>query len=493
MWRLERAIFGVMATSTVAIATVGFLWQPAKAAVPDEVSYSRDIAPILQRSCESCHRTGGVAPMPLSSYEQVRPWARAIKQRTGVGPHAGVMPPWYMEKNIGIQRYKNDPSLSDEEVALIAKWVDIGAPQGNPADMPPPRTYDNGQGWTIGTPDLIVKTRDIVVKANSPDWWGSLPPVPIPLDEDRYVVAVQVKEVNNVDAKSNSERTTVGGRFVVHHMIWQTRVVSGGAAGLPEDDDPSSDAFLQNGTVKGDAEVTPWPTHEVGRNADAFDITSAQLLRAHSTFFALSAHLHSNGSDTTAHLEIAFKFAPKGFVPEYQRAFTFVGNNVDIDVKAMETGQQLHAYAVLPDNAKIMSFEPHLHAAGMRMCLEAIWGHTIQTLTCAGYDHNWVPVYPYADDYQPLLPKGTILHAIGYMDNSPSNKNEPDPRNWQGSGNRTVGANMFVAMVYRLPLTDEQFRREMAERREKRELTGNNIDIGCPLCTVTFPQFPSAR
>jgi hypothetical protein len=127
------------------------------------------------------------------------------------------------------------------------------------------------------------------------------------------------------------------------------------------------------------------------------------------------------------------------------------------------------------------------------MCFEAIWGYTIQTLTCAGYDHNWVPVYPYADDYQPLLPKGTILHAIGYMDNSPSNKNEPDPRNWQGSGNRTVGANMFVAMVYRLPLTDEQFRREMAERREKRKLTGNNIDIGCPLCTVAFPQFPSAR
>jgi hypothetical protein len=269
-------------------------------------------------------------------------------------------------------------------------------------------------------------------------------------------------------------------------MVWGTGVVNG-AAGLPEDDDPSSDAFLQN-----TAEVTPWPTHEVGRNADAFDMDSAPLLKAHSTVLPFSAHLHSNGRDTTAHLEIAFKFAPKGFVPGYRRAFTFIGNNVDIDIKAMETGQQLHAYAVLPDNAKIMSFEPHLHAPGMRMCLEAIWGHTIQTLSCAGYDHNWVPVYTYADDYQPLLPKGTILHAIGYMDNSPSNKNVPDPRNWQGSGNRSV-ANMFVAMVYRLPLTDEQFRREMGERREKRKLTGNNIDIGCPLCTVTFPQFPTGR
>ena len=177
------------------------------------------------------------------------------------------------------------------------------------------------------------------MKANSPDWWGSLPPVPIPLDEDRYVVAVQVKEVNDADTKSGSGRTTVGGRFVVHHMVWQTRVTNGGAAGLPEDDDPSSDAFLQSGAVQGDAQVTPWPTHEVGRNADAFDMNSAQLLKAHSTFFAISTHLHSNGRDTTAHLEIAFKFAPKGFVPGYQRAFTFVGNNVDIDIKAMETGE----------------------------------------------------------------------------------------------------------------------------------------------------------
>ena len=106
-----------------------------------DVTYTKDIAPILQRSCENCHRVDGVAPMSLSTYEEVRPWARAIKQRTGIGPHAGVMPPWYMEKNIGIQKFKDDPSLSDLELAKIAKWADSGAPQGNLADMPPPRTW----------------------------------------------------------------------------------------------------------------------------------------------------------------------------------------------------------------------------------------------------------------------------------------------------------------------------------------------------------------
>ena len=138
---------------------------------------------------------------------------------------------------------------------------------------------------------------------------------------------------------------------------------------------------------------------------------------------------------------------------------------------------------MLQENTKIMSFEPHLHAPGTRMCLEAIWGYNIQTLNCVGYDHNWVRGYNYEDDYAPLLPKGTILHIIGYMDNSPSNKNVPDPRNWQGSGNRSV-ANMFIDLGQRVALTDEQFQEEMARRREKLKLTRNDNVIGCPLCTV---------
>src|SRR5438093_9801956 len=100
--------------------------QAQSAPAQGEVTYTKDIAPILQRSCQNCHRADGVAPMALTTYEEVRPWARAIKQRTGIGPHAGVMPPWYVEKNIGIQEYQNDPSLSDEEVAMVAKWADAG-------------------------------------------------------------------------------------------------------------------------------------------------------------------------------------------------------------------------------------------------------------------------------------------------------------------------------------------------------------------------------
>ena len=120
------------------------------------------------------------------------------------------------------------------------------------------------------------------------------------------------------------------------------------------------------------------------------------------------------------------------------------------------------------------------------MCLEAIWGHNIETLACVGYDHNWVKQYIFDDDYAPLLPKGTILHIIGWLDTTAANRNVADPRNWSGGGRRSV-ANMFIDLGEALELSDEQFEREMAERRDRLGLTPNDHVIGCPLCLVEFP------
>ena len=124
------------------------------------VTFSKDIAPILQRSCQRCHQPDSVAPMSLLTYDQVRPYAKSIVKRTHMGPVMGVMPPWYIEKNIGIQQYKEDPSLSEAELAKIAQWVAAGAPEGNPADLPPPIKLDDGSTkWSIGEPDLITEAR----------------------------------------------------------------------------------------------------------------------------------------------------------------------------------------------------------------------------------------------------------------------------------------------------------------------------------------------
>jgi len=155
-----------------------------------EITFTRDIAPILQRSCQTCHRPGSVAPMSLLTYEEVRPWAKAMKFRTSLRSKPNVMPPWFIEKNVGIQQYKGDISLSDEEIDKIAKWADSGAPRGNPADMPRPLEFLGASEWQIGKPDLIVSSPTVAVKGTSPDWWGPIGESPTDLTEDRYVSAV---------------------------------------------------------------------------------------------------------------------------------------------------------------------------------------------------------------------------------------------------------------------------------------------------------------
>lgn len=445
--------------------------QAQSKAAQGEVTFSKDIVPILQRSCQECHRQNGAGPMSLITYEEVRPWARAINERTHRGPHGGVMPPWFVEQDIGIQKFKSDPSLTDTEKDKIMMWVNNGAPRGNPADAPPPLKFDDSDKWTIGEPDLVLKSKEVTVAAKAPDWWGDLGLVPSGLTEDRYVSAVEVREVN--DIPKDGSLKTVGGRFVFHHMTY-TSIVPGRRG-------DSNEAAPEGGGIS-------WPIHEVGRNADLFPSEAGRLLAANSSLSLGAAHIHSNGRETKAHLEFGFKFFPKGYKPLYRPARIALGNSTDIDAKPNEQRQELHSYVTLTEHTKIITFEPHLHAAGVRMCLEASWGFTIQTLSCVGYDHNWVKQYVYDDDSAPLLPKGTIIHLIGFLDTSAANKNVADTRNWAGAGRRSV-SNMFSDLGYAVSLTEEQFQAEMAKRRGKMK-DPNVYDIGCPLCWA--PPVPTA-
>jgi hypothetical protein len=450
------------AFAAFALLTLGNLCLPATTLAQEgvpEVTFSREIAPILQRSCQQCHNANGGAPMSLVTYQEVRRYASRIAERTAIRDRMGAMPPWYVEKDIGIQHYKNDPSLSDAEVAAIQTWVRNGAPEGNRADLPTPLVFAGDIGWKLGEPDLIVSTGEMLVGAEDPDWWGDIKPIPTGLGEDRYVASVEIREVNDV-GQQGADRETVGGRYVFHHMVWSTRNI----------DEPGSPA-------------SSWPVHEVGRNPDVFDTRAGRILRAGSYVTSESIHLHSNGRDTRSRLEIGFRFHPEGYEPEYRQALFPFGNGSDIDIRAGRKDQELHAYVVLPQHTKVVTFEPHLHAPGDRMCLEAIWGFNIETLSCVGYDHNWVRGYAFEDDHTPLLPAGTILHITGFMNNTDENQNVPDARNWQGSGNRSV-ANMFIDLGERLFMDDEQFIAEMALRRERLNLGPNDHVIGCPLCLV---------
>ncbi len=166
------------------------------------VTFTKDVAPIFQRSCQSCHRPGTSAPMPLVTYDDARPWAASIRAKVA----AREMPPWHVVRNVGIAKFKDDPSLSDDEIATIVKWVDAGAPRGNPADMPPARQFAAADVWHIGKPDLVVTATPHKVPAAGADWWGVYT-VPSGLTEDRYIKAVEAKPGS----------TTTPGR--VHHIL----------------------------------------------------------------------------------------------------------------------------------------------------------------------------------------------------------------------------------------------------------------------------------
>jgi hypothetical protein len=462
---------GITAIAAVlAVSAISALQTPLPPAAPGgTVTFTKDIAPILQKHCQTCHRPDSIAPMSLITYEDVRPWARSVKSRTGLGPHAGVMPPWYAEKGVGIQEYENDPSLSDQEIQAIARWVDSGAPQGNPADMPPPLTFSDD--WTIGTPDLIVESPIVEMQPTGSDWWGDLAgDVPTGLTEDRYVAALQMREVT-VSMDGGAALKSIGGRFIIHHWSVRTRNPGTENVNLGEGERPPDGVGS---------------THEVGRNADVYDADAGRLVKAGAVVHFGTAHLHPNGRHTKARLLVGFKFHPRGWQPARQvRARGLFGNSFNLDIRPMEANQKFEGFTVLQDNARIVSFEPHMHAAGVRMCLDAIYGSgtTAETLSCVGYDHSWVRTYAFKKDSQPLLPRGTIMRITGYFDNTPANHNVVDPRNWSGNGHRSID-NMMNELGEVELLTDKQFQDAMLERRHVRGLQDGETMIGCPLCGV---------
>jgi hypothetical protein len=453
------------------LATAAVVLVPAVAAAqaerPGQVTFTKDVAPILQRSCQNCHRPGSLAPMSLISYEDVRPWARSIKQKTG----QREMPPWFIEKNVGIQKYKDDISLSDEEIATLAKWADSGAPRGNPADMPPPRVWADADKWSF-TPDLVVSSPVHTLEAVAADWYGLLDASPTGLTEDRYIKAVEVKEVRLKEATAVRRAAGDLSLFVVHHAV----ITSSPRLG---DDVISTQTGAEQQVPKfrrtqGRGEAGAWSiTHEVGQNATFYPDAVGVKLAAGSAL-TWDLHLHSIGVEMPFRIEVAFKFHPKGYKPKYtaggglESFLTF-----DLDIPQNEPNVKIEGIMRVARPGMLMTFEPHLHSSGKRMCVDAIYPSGFaETLSCAGYNHNWVKVYVYEDDVVPLLPQGTLLKVTAWYDNTAKNPRVVDPRNWKGYGNRSID-DMFLLLSRFVPMTDEQFKEALAERQAKQHRASN--------------------
>ncbi len=152
----------------------------ARAQAPDQPTFAKDVAPILQEKCQVCHRAGQMGPMPLVTYQEVRPWVRAIRTKVSTR----MMPPWHLDKTVGIQSFKNDISLTDDQVQTIVRWVDQGAALGDPTDMPAPKRWPSDDVWHLAEqysrpPDLVVKSTPWTQKAEGQDQWWQ------PVDSDR--------------------------------------------------------------------------------------------------------------------------------------------------------------------------------------------------------------------------------------------------------------------------------------------------------------------
>ncbi len=143
----------------MSVAVVLAIAAPALAADSNPVTFSKDVAPIFQKKCQECHQPGSIAPMSLITYQEARPWAKSIRERVS----ARQMPPWHIDPSVGVQKFKNDMSLSEDQIDTIVKWVDEGARQGDPKDMPAPVALTTDNGWKaqrdgFGPPDLVVKS-----------------------------------------------------------------------------------------------------------------------------------------------------------------------------------------------------------------------------------------------------------------------------------------------------------------------------------------------
>ena len=393
-------------------------------------TFAKDVAPIFQKSCQACHHQGTSAPMSLVTYEEVRPWAKSIRQRVA----NREMPPWHLDKTVGIRHYKNDRSLNDDEIATVVRWADSGAPFGNAADMPPALAFRPESDWFIGEPDLKVTTpNEFTMYANGPDWWIDQY-AEVVLDEDRWIKAMEIKPSNPK---------------VVHHVVVYA-IEPDAPEGTPE-----SGVMLHE--------------YAVGKYGDIFGENTGRLLKK-GTRLRYDMHYFAIGSEQHNKTTIAFKFYPKGTVPKYQVRSVNIRNipNDELEVPP-NTVVRTDGYFRMPRAGRIDAFQPHMHMRGRGMTVEAIDPTTNRTQILSSVDHfdfNWHINYVYADEAAPLLPAGTVLHLIGIHDNTAANRRNPDPNMWAGFGERSVDdmLQVWLNIVY---LDDAEFNRMVEERKAK--------------------------
>jgi hypothetical protein len=437
----------------------------AAADAPRQVTFSKDVAPIFQAKCQDCHQPNSIAPMSLITFQDTRPWARSIKERVS----SRQMPPWHIDRSVGVQQFKNDMSLTDEQVETIVKWVDQGALQGDPKDLPAPKPLATDNAWRgekdgYGSPDLVVSSPDYTMPAVHQDtWWRPLSDIPI--TEPRWVKMVEIRPTN------------LKARKIIHHSVAYLVLNNDPEAVGPASSAPDRAAAGANpdDLVSRRPFLMEWA---IGKAYDLYRPDTGKLLLPGEKI-SWDEHVHAIGEEVTGGSEIGFWFYPKGQEPKHRSyLIPFTGlrrqpGAPPLDI-APNSISHTEGFTVLKENTLITNFQPHFHLRGKAMQVEAILpdGRTQIISYVDKFNFNWMTNYIYADDASPAFPKGTIIHVSAYYDNTKANKNNPDPDQWVGYGDRTVDemAHAWMNVVY---LSDAEYQQWVAEHKAKPETTQN--------------------
>jgi len=457
----ERIIMELQKRPWIAAATVAlvatFAFQSAAHAQATfassndaELTYSADVASIIQENCTVCHRPGGIGPMELVTYENVRMYAPLIKNKVV----NRLMPPYYYDNDIGIQDLKEDWRLSQEDINTIAAWVDQGAPLGNADEIPELDLLDTND-WSLsnlfGQPDLLAPSTPIDVPAAGLDMWHR-PIVPIIGDigtEERCIKALQVKPRGVA-------------KTVVHH--------ANSTFQLTRENDDGDDAGFS-----GSGRATEYAMGKLG------EIIPDGVCRTipPNAFIRWDIHLYPGGLGATAAndviegnvVDLGIWLHPVDYEYDYKQTLSLYGIREGELVMPPHGTTMTQGFHSFDHPVRVDSFQPHGHLRLRSASLEFFYPKTGRTeiiSMISNWSATWHQSHLYEDDVAPLLPTGAVMVIKQWYDNTAGNPNNPDPDQWVDGGSRTADemSHAWIALTH---LDEEGYEKMTAEREAAEE------------------------
>ncbi len=414
-----------LAKSAAAILVLGTLLLLLGSGTAAHPTFYEDVLPILQEHCQSCHREGEIAPMPFVTYKDAKPWAASIRMAV----ESKSMPPWFADPRYG--KFSNDPSLTPEQINLIAAWVDAGAPAGSTKDAPPARHW--AEGWNIPQPDKVVQMPKAINLPASGDVEYTYEIVPTGFAEDKWV---QMSEIR----PSSREH--------VHHAVVYIRPPNSTWLRKAPVGVPFTPSSLADAEERAQAHATTSDmllVYAPGSEPDRWPDSMAKFIPAGSDL-VFQMHYTTNGRAATDQTSVGMVFAKQ---PPRQRVLTLQLTNHTFVIPPRENNYRVEVWGTLPNDATLLSFFPHMHLRGKRFEYNIVPGNgTVETLLRVNYDFHWQMSYRLA---QPrVLKAGTRLQAVAWYDNSENNPHNPDPNKavtWGGQTYEEMMVGFFDVAV----------------------------------------------